>query len=75
MKANAIKDCVDRPFSPGVLYLNAGGLRNKSYELETLANKLGPLVVDVIETWLVHGFDITSELAGYHYPRSDRYRC
>lgn len=66
---------MDRSFPLGVLYANARSLKHKFYELGTLVDKLRPLIVAVTETWLVHDFDITPELSGYHCLRSDRHRC
>ncbi|VDO83195.1 unnamed protein product [Schistosoma curassoni] len=38
-------------------------------------DRLEALIVAVTETWLVHDLDITPELSGYHYLRSDRHGC
>lgn len=55
-------------------YANVCSLRNKFYELRAFVDKLSSLNIAVIKTWLIHDFDITSELSRYHYLRSDRQR-
>lgn len=71
---NSFRFCVDRSLVLGASYEDSHGLRSRFHELGVLVDKLKTLIVAVTETWLVHNFDVTSELSGNNYLRSDRNR-
>lgn len=75
MEADATKVWMDNSLSLGVLNENACSLSNEFKRLGASVDKLKLLSVTVTKIWLVHDFDVTPELSGYHYLRSDRKRC
>lgn len=61
---------MDKSLSLRVLSTNARSLRHKFHELGVFVDGLKALIAALIETWIVHDFDVTPGLLEYNYLRN-----